>query len=223
MNQNDVNILTKKKYYPIYSTITGRLYMDEAKRCYLFEAEQYAKMFCRQVPGCAYRPAEYIKPAQFCTVCNTLGIKVICIKLSVSNGFDELSVLPTDGKRQHYNAYAMKRLLLLKTTKKRKYLAELDKAKFIAPLIIRSRQPKEYPTIHYATATLGNYTFLPLFTTVQEFEHWKEKAKVPFVPHETTLLELSNARKNLPVIVNMEDDRFVLTDEMLKMIECAQE
>ena len=49
MTPTEIDELLAKTYYPVISEKTGRLYLDEGFRIYLFEADALAQEFCDRI------------------------------------------------------------------------------------------------------------------------------------------------------------------------------
>jgi len=120
MTAEETNLLTLKPYYKIRSTATGRLYMDKDLRCYLFESEREALQFCKQFDFLEIEPAELLRQANFVAMCYGMGIEYIRIKTVKNSQFTNIKIEKEDARRQYYNRNAVKNILRLKQTKKRK-------------------------------------------------------------------------------------------------------
>jgi len=219
MTAEETNLLTLKPYYKIRSTATGRLYMDKDLRCYLFESEREALQFCKQFDFLEIEPAELLRQANFVAMCYGMGIEYIRIKTVKNSQFTNIKIEKEDARRQYYNRNAVKNILRLKQTKKRKYLKELKDSVFLVPIVIPERKEKEYPTIQYCFATTpNNETYFLLFTTIHEFSVWNEIQGKKFVPCKITLTEFGRIYKDKSVIINPGTDSLVLTNDQLLFI-----
>ena len=219
MTREETNLLTLKPYYRIRSTATGRLYIDKDLRCYLFESDRDATQFCEQYDSLEVEPSDYIKQAPFISKCYGLGFEQIRIKEAANEQFVNIKIEKDDARRQFYNRDAIKSILRLKQTKKKKYLRDLSNAFFIAPMIINPRKEKEYPVIQYCFATLQDDTrFFLLFVTLHDFDEWNASQGNKYAPCKTTLAEFNRIRKKNPILINPTSDCLFLTDGQISDI-----
>lgn len=217
MTQDEINKLTLKEMHLINSTLTKRPFLDERDNCYMFELMREASDFVKDHPGTEYGKAQFHRQI----VCNDLyaiGAKHIVIKhanaTAVSVEIDKNSV-----KKQFYNVPASRLVALIKQTKKKKYLLELNNQTFYMPILIDVRVPKHYPHLHYSYATFNgdDYNYL-LFTTLQEFDKWNEAQDNKWKALETTLVKFDSIRKGKSIYINPLYEQLILTDKQLKLI-----
>lgn len=216
MTKEETNLLTLKPYYKIRSATTGRIYMDKDLRCYLFETDREAKQFCEQFDDLEIMEGDYIRQAPFLAHCYGMGIETIRIKEVSKENFTEIKIEKADIRRQYYNPKAVKNIVRLKQTRKKKFLEELMQAEFIVPILIKDRKEKEYPTLQYAYATFQDDTkYYLMFATLQEFEDWNTSQGNIFFPYKTNFKEHKQVRKENPILINPLTDKLILTKEQL--------
>ena len=144
---------------------------------------------------------------------------MVYIMPSKADEYAKLDIDTRAKKLLHYNGDAVKKILLLKETKKKKYLRAMCKDYFVAPMEIAPREYGTYPYIAHVIASGGKQKYVPLFSDLQEFSPWNEKMKNEFFPHAVTIEDLEeNMDGRIPIIINPESDRLILSIEMKEIV-----
>lgn len=217
MNERHLKIITESKYYIIISKDTNRPYIDDNYSSYMFSNAKDANAFIKALKVGAYinkDSKQYTK--EVISLFYALGVEKICIKPSGSDNFVDIPVLREDAKKFYYNGYLNSRIYRLKQTKKKKYLRDMYKAKFIVPILLDKRKSQNYPHMHYVYAKLKkNIEFYVFFSTIAEFEKWNTSQKDEWKPLEMRMGDFKKIRKDSPIIINPLSDQLILTGEQV--------
>ena len=219
MEQNYVNLLSLKSYYPVISDKTGKIYIDKEFKCYLFEIKSEGDAFCGELKNVHLDKSRIFKQIEYCAGFYATGADAIYVKAANMSP----AIVPIgkeDLLRQFYNHDLNKAILRLRQTSEKQYLIAFKHANFIAPAIIDSRSKGSYPVIHYSIATTKNESkFFTLFSTLQEFDEWNEKKQASkWQPLQVTLSKIERIRKKSAIVINPLSDRLILTDQQVKMV-----
>ena len=218
MTPTEIDELLAKTYYPVISEKTGRLYLDEGFRIYLFEADALAQEFCDRIKNAKIGEETSYTMQDLASICARMGAKTTYIMPSRADEYAKLDIDTRAKKLLHYNGDAVKKILLLKETKKKKYLRAMCKDYFVAPMEIAPREYGTYPYISHVIAQGGKAEYIPLFSDLQEFLPWNEKMKNEFFPHAVTIADLKeNMEGEHPIIINPESDRLILSTQMIEI------
>ena len=180
MDTDAYNALTLKEFYIVKSKETGKPYISEQREAFLFEILRDATPFIEKNPDLYVddRP-QMIKKDVFTSGFYSEGIRCINMMNPKTKKTTQVAISKEECKVQYYNEELNADILLLKETKKKKYLREMHDKHFLLPVEIRARTPKVYPSIHYVytlhTDNVTRYYFL--FSTIQEFDEWNKEGK----------------------------------------------
>lgn len=203
------------KYFFYVSNITKKVYIDE-DGCF-----------------CVY----YIKDDAEKTVRENSHIESSLLTRKFFNevfslGANEIKIFSVDCKEceklentnKNYTKFENKELsrtlLQLMETNKKKYLLELGKHTFIAPLKIQTRKYKQAPKIRYSYAKIDNdeQKYFLIFSDIKHFEQWKNNQMDDWKPVEITLQRFEWIRKGNPIWINPFSNNIRLKSEYLEII-----
>lgn len=218
MEQEYVNILTLNQYFMIMSTITGKPYIDKDFNGYLFESKSDAEGFVMGLKNSSIKiPEQYYRVLNLCTELYQYGFKNIKIKRKEKEDFITIPVSKADAKTEYYNHYANRYILRLRETRKSEYLKALKNVPFLAPIIMDTRLPEQYPGIYYSYALFKNDTrYFVLFTTLTEFEEWRKSQMYDWKPAELSMQKFGRIRGKSPVLINPLSDCLILSDKQIE-------
>ncbi len=221
--QDDQFILFQKKpYYLIRSTKTEKPYIDINDGCYLFEAKMEAISFTKNIPDTSIDEARQLTP-RFCTDMHSYGIKYIRIKERGEKKSTDIEITKNDIKKQFYNCEANRDILRLLQTSQKKYLRDLKDKLLIIPININVRAKGEYPVVQYCYATYDDpkKKYYILFSTIQEFNKWKEDQKdkgADWKSQGTSINNLKRICDGQDIIINPLSDKLIITNK--NILEC---
>lgn len=221
MQQSDVDMLTLTAYYMIMSTTTDKPYMDVNGGCYLFESKGDAEGFCKGLEDkkTAIKNSMNYRTLTLCSQLYKEGFTKIIVKKTKGN-FHQVPIDVADTKRDYYNPECTRNLLMLKQTKKKKYLKALKDTVFLAPMLIETRLPGAYPTLYYSYAEFKNATrYFILFTDTTEFDNWKTKQMYNWKPMELNLAKFGRIRGDESILINPMTDKIILTHQQIKIAQ----
>lgn len=218
MTQQHIDLLTLKNYHLVISNITKLPYLNEKREAYLFASEKIFFEDLAKSTNTHLDDKKYYSATELCEMLYAIGALTILV-------FDEgeYAEIPIDTKiikNDYYNSDLNYNLLSLKQTQEKKYLKALSKNKFIIPIYIDKRFPKQCTNSHYAYAILPGKTekYYVLFSNLSEFYVWSEKNADKWKPLEINIRTLNNIRKKNPVIINPYGVKIILSHELLKKI-----
>ena len=216
MIQEHINLLTLKEYFLIISDITGKPYIDKDYGCYMFEVKSDAKAFTDGIENTSFDDARTYKQMTFCTEFYSYGISTIHVKSRANEEFVDIPVEKEDAKKQFFNPEAHRMILRLQQTKQKQYLRGMGRLKFISPVLLDARLPKQYPGIHYSYATITQSDkYYILFSTIQELKQWNEEQENKWNSLEVTLETFGRVRKENPVFINPLSNKLILNDKQI--------
>lgn len=219
MEQKYVDMLTLSELYMIQSTVTNKPYMDKGYNCYLFEIYNEAEAFKKKIDNTIILDAKYYRAATICS--NLFSQGFIGIKLKKKNiDFVDIPVTEADAtKRDYYNSYANRCINRLIQTRQKEYLRNLKDANFLAPILTETRKIKEYPKLFYSYAIYKDDTrYFTLFSTLSEFNEWKETQMYDWKPMELNLKKFGRVRNNSPILINPLTDKLIISDKQCEYI-----
>lgn len=216
MTQDERNLLEVANYYVVYSSFTGKPYINENKSCYIAETQKGADSFISNFGNCYKSQAPEKFNQSVYAKLYSYGIQRITLQ-KAKGDIVNISLSKTDLKnRQFFNTEANLNLYLLKETSKKKYLRELKNCSIYCPIAIDIRMKKQYPNIHYCKATINGNKYMVIFTTLQEFEIWNKKQNNRWKLLGTTIPKIDQERKGDSLLINPETDNLILDDRLLK-------
>lgn len=218
--KNEFNLLlTTKKYHLIKSKKTKDIYIDEQARCFLFESDVDAELFCKEVPDTFFEEEEQFVVRPFMSRCRSAGIKVCRVREGGKDKYADIPVDNNETQRQFYNGDTMRTLLLLRETGKKEYLNTLRDCPFIAALTIEDRKEGEPASLKYGyasfTANKGERFYL-LFSSFREFENWKTRRKTDAEPYLITISKFMTLISPDGFFINPESTRIRVTCAQIK-------
>lgn len=200
-------------YLITYKT-TGKPYIDEERTAhaflrrtdaeiYLEEKDELARQFGEVTDGRHYRYDE------FTGICYSSGAE----KIYLQAGTELLNI--TIGKlppTRYFNPKLAGTLNLLLTTRKKKYLYELYKRKFIVPIRI-----DRGIVINYGIARIQDREFFLVFSETDEYGIWASNVE-GFEPLELTFKEIQSLSLERDIIINITGSRFLLDKKKIDKI-----
>lgn len=215
MTEKQIQLLTTRSYYVVYSNITKKPYIDEEFSCYMIEDKEKKKEIAKDT---YIKNQPTINSKILISSYYQYGIKGIKVLLKGKDVYEYIKIEKKDVlPKFYYNCFLNRNINMLKQTCKKKYLKEMYKAKYIAPVIIKRRKSGEYPKVQYIYATVKkNMEYYVLFSTVDEFEYWNKKQNLHCSPLQVHITDFDKIRKEHPVLINPSSDKLILTDEQIK-------
>nr|WP_297765562.1 SseB family protein [uncultured Butyrivibrio sp.] len=212
-----MNLLTLNEYYLLLSKITGKPYIDERRNCYLFANKSDAESFCEEIKDTEISEASHYR-MQFITDMHRLGVTNIRV-MPRSNSIEDIPIEESDLKKGYVNIEANFNAIMIKQTRKKKYMKALKRAVFLTPILIDPRLPGRYPEMHYSYATTnGEDMYYCLFTTLSEFDEWNKEQPQDWKAVEMPLYKICRIKKKSPVIINPLSDKLILTNAQVSEI-----
>ncbi len=219
MLQEHINLLTIRPLHLLLSSRTKKAYIDKNNCCYLFETRSDGDAFAASLENVYLKDAEYHKQLEFCTGFYSMGIDAIKVKLRENKSFLNIPVQKEDAKKQYFNRDAVRLVLRLKQTGRARYLRELKDSELLTPVLIDERQETQCPNIHYSYIIHNGENCYLAFTTIQAYNEWAKAQNETWQPLKMKLRNMDRIRKKSPVIINVMDDRLLLTDKLIKKME----
>ena len=200
-------------YLITYKT-SGRPYIDEERishaflrrtdaEIYVNEKDELAKQFCEVTDGRHYGYDE------FTGMCYSSGAEKIYLQTGTELIDITIGRLPPN---RYYNPKLAGTLNLLLTTRKKQYLYELYKRKFIVPIRIDNGI-----VINYGIARIQEREFFLVFSDTDEYGIWASKVE-GFEPLELTFKEIQSLSLERDIIINITGSRFLLDKKKIDKI-----
>ena len=200
-------------YLITYKT-SGRPYIDEERishaflrrtdaEIYVNEKDELAKQFCEVIDGRHYGYDE------FTGMCYSSGAEKIYLQTGTELIDITIGRLPPN---RYYNPKLAGTLNLLLTTRKKQYLYELYKRKFIVPIRIDNGI-----VINYGIARIQEREFFLVFSDTDEYGIWASKVE-GFEPLELTFKEIQSLSLERDIIINITGSRFLLDKKKIDKI-----
>lgn len=221
MHEKHLKLLTENKYYLIYSKRTNRPYLNVNNAGFMFESRLEADAFIKEMKDDLMRKNEPQQNTKdVISLFYSCGMEKVFLKTSSSKDLVEVPVCKEDTKGVYYNCILTRSIIQLKQTKKKKYLRDMYKLKFIIPIMIKKRKKKEYHQLHYIYATVKkDMKYYVFFSTLQEFEKWNEKQNEVWKPLEVLMPAVKSIRGDNPVLINPLTDKLILTGQQINDME----
>ncbi len=200
----------------LMSKKTKKIYISEKAEVFLYEKKELVDDKFAKNDSLFFDKPSYHNQKVFADF-YSLGVRII--NVSTSKEKFRIPLKRSDVSSRFYNTNANFYLLQLKETLKKKYLKKFKTMDYIIPVEIKKRKKKEYPHVNYAYVTLKdkNYTFI--FTTLEEFERWKEEYELTELkPLKTNFKTLEKIRNKKPIMINPLTDRVILNEKQIKII-----
>ena len=218
MTQENINLLSLSEFYKVISTKTNNVYIAADNSCYLFDNTMDATEFIKKVPNTTLSEIELLKPSIFVTDMYNLGIEKINIKKGTEDQFTTIEITKDDCKKKFFNNITNRNILHLLQTGDKQYLKNLKSCKFICPVFIKMRFPKQYSSLHYACAKKDEKKYYILFTTMEEFERWNELQENKYKPLEVDFVKESSIRRKESIIINPLSNKLIINDNSIKYV-----
>ena len=225
MEQNYINLLSINKFNVIMSARTKKPYMTDDGACFLYEINAEASKFCEKTPDTYVEGPKILKQTEFCNGFYSLGIK----KINVQTKTGELVEIPLSKKdvpRGFYNPKCNFSTLMLKQTKKKKYLNDLKSRKFLTPARVDPRVSGKISVVHYCYAYLkdNKEKMFLLFSSLDEFNEWNEKKeKKMWKPLNIEFKNFDRIRKKNSVVINPLSDKVILNNAQIQTVMKTKE
>ncbi len=217
MTDGERNLIEIGDYFIIYSSITKKPYITEDRECYVTEMMKEADAYAEKFGNCyrSEKPEKLVR-GLYCNKFYSYGIKTIILKKANKDEI-RINITKEDVEpKQYLNEDVNADILRLMETKKKKYLRSLRDEDLFCPISINIRLKGQYPKIAYCNAHKHGEMYLPLFTTIQEFEKWNSKQGNKWKPFKTSLEKIDPHRKKNSVIVNPETEKLILYGNIIK-------
>ncbi len=214
MTREERQEFVNTKYYILYSKKTNLPYLNVSNMLYLFETKMDAEIFKKN----ASEPI-YIKED---------GEDIVDFGKYYNMGFDKIYIFKAGGKKRKiniteadikvkfYNKELNKGLLRMKQTSQNQYIRHIKKEKFLTPVLIEPRQPKEYPNMFYCSIKKQDINYYLMFSTIEEFNEWKGQKEEKWEPLEITLEEIIEIFNKEYIYINPLSIKLILSIEQIK-------
>lgn len=228
----NINNITSKyifigEYFPIFSKTTGKYYIDEQGYMYIFAQPKYAEEFCSFIGDTEVKGRALIQTSNIGELYTTGVDGIVVIPRYDASQLASVSKAPLDsiidvgklGKAAIASHDTNRALLQVIQTSKKDSLQGLKDVSFYTPVIVRTRNPKNYPMLSYAQASASHKNYLLLFTSTSEFDQWKKVNRdVNWEPMEITIGKINSVRKNRALLINPLSMRLILSDNQIDAV-----
>ncbi|MBO4847206.1 MAG: SseB family protein [Lachnospiraceae bacterium] len=217
MTTEEKNLIEIGDFFVIYSNATKKPYISEDRECFIFDTMKEADKFIGEDKR-FYRNdrSEKLSQKVYCSKYYSYGIRTIVLK-KIKGERVRISIEKADVKpRQYLNDETNANVYRLMETRKKKYLRSLKDNMLFCPISISIRLKGQYPKVSYCNALKNNEMYMPLFTTVQEFEKWNSKQANRWRPLGTTISKIEPERKGHSIIINPDSDKLILYNKVIK-------
>ena len=212
------NVIKINAIYLIIYKSSGAPYINEDKTSHAFLRKTEAEAYISEKDELAYEFGEvadgkYYEYEELISLCYSSGAEHIHLYTGAEIMDITIGKLPP---LKYYNTRLAGTLNLLLTTKKKKYMYELYKRRFVVPIRI-----DDGLIINYGIARIKDREFFLVFSNTDEFNIWASHVE-GFEPLELTFREIQWLNIEKDIIINITGNRFLLDKGKIdKIIEFA--
>lgn len=193
---------------------TSSPYITPDGDAFVYLREEDFREFSKKHPGSVLSDFKKYDVEELCKRC--YGAGALRIRVIMSGGKNErcedLLRNPIKGYVNHSLNYNIN---LLRETKKKEYLYELYKEKFIVPIKI---QNDPVLTIEYSIAQVNEISYFLAFTSLEEFDLWKSKVG-GYEALEVKYDEMIELSDGDDIILNVYGARYILDKDKIQKIK----
>ncbi|MCR4653129.1 MAG: SseB family protein [Eubacterium sp.] len=204
--------------YPIVSSLTNSLYLDDKAMCYCFLSPASAEQFVKETPDTEVPDYRYSSLDQLKEDCFRLGASSIYVNIKSGDenkDYTEISLNPKHMELGYYNVALNRYIRLFVQTKKSKYLYAMRYCNFIIPAKFKDDSSK----LVYSTVKVlkNNHQYFLAFSDKKEYEKWGAD-RPEWVPLRVTFQELDNICGKHGIFINPLGDKFIVSPSKLDRI-----
>ena len=206
LEMNNVGVVLFEKTHTPYITEEGE--------SFVYISKEDSTGFLKTHPGSVLSEFQKYAAEELCSMCYSAGASKIrlVLKGGKKERCEDLSRFPI---KKYYNPTLNRIYNLLRETRKKEYLYELDKEKFIVPIKIQNGIDLH---IEYSVAKINDKSYFLAFTSLEEFNLWASRVEgyeAVEIQYEE-LIELSN---DDDIIINVFGARYILDRDKKNIIK----
>lgn len=214
MTREERQEFVNTKYYILYSKKTNLPYLNVSSMLYLFETKMDAETFQKSTQEPVYIKEDGEDIVDFSRFYNLGFDKMFIFKARGEK--KKINITEADIKVKYYNKELNKGLLRMKQTSQNQYIRHIRKEKFLTPVLIEPRQFAEYPNMFYCSIKEKEKHYYLMFSTLDEFNEWKNTKEENWEPLEITFLEIVEVLKKEYIYINPLSIKLILSIKQIK-------
>lgn len=217
MTEEDRILFNDKEFYLLLSKKTKKAYITEDYISYCFESTNAAEAWLNSFSDSELKDPEIIEQKLLLSDFFCRGAEKIIVVFR--NGEQrEVKLEAEDFPPGNYNIDSCRAFTLAFQTNKKKYLRSLLSLLVYIPVSTPQRKKGFYPQIEYMGGVTSLASYFLVFTNLEEYSKWAKKVEANTGALCIPLYAINRIRKKAPVLINPMSEKFVLTDELMRMV-----